>query len=160
MATARRFEITAEDLESSKRGAGSSAYNMLEVPADYEAQLVSVEDYDKRSEGKSHGWVWEFSIEDLPFRVYTSFSLSARWKLIEVISAFVPGTLGTGVNDVDPSEFVGMSVGAHVDFDVPEPKWDGNSPRYREIKYVFPLADFEVPGYVAASAKPAEPEVL
>jgi len=159
MATARRIEVTAEDLE---RKPGGGSYGNLEVPADYEAQLVSVEDYDKRSVGKSFGWIWNFDIEGLPFRVYTSFSLPARWKLIEVVSAFAPSQINPGINDIDPATYVGMTVGAHVDFDVSEEKWDGTSPRYREIKYVFPLVDLQDPNFVQppADKKAADPEVL
>jgi len=136
MATARGFAIEADDLQSS----GGGAYAALEVPNDYEAVLMSVEDYDYRDRGKSNGWIFNFEIEELPFKVYVAFSKAARWKLLEVFGAFDENILMESSNlELDPDLYVGRKVGAHVDFDKSDEEWDENSPRYREIKYVFAL---------------------
>lgn len=150
MATARKFEITDKDLA----GDGGGGFGALEVPMDYEALLVRVDDYDYRDRGKSWGWVWHFEIEDLPFKVFTAFGTNARWKLIETVQVF--DALVTGINEVDPDSYVGMTVGAHVDFDTPADEWDGQSTRYREIKYLFPLNT--VPAAVTEATTEAVPE--
>ncbi|NIT79244.1 MAG: hypothetical protein GWN58_12860, partial [Anaerolineae bacterium] len=54
-ATARQLNIPAAEVASSRSGGG--AYAEIEVPGDYEVTLLDVEDYDKRAEGKSYGWV-------------------------------------------------------------------------------------------------------
>lgn len=136
-ATARTLEITADDLES----AGGSNYDKLEVPDDYYATLVKVEDYDKRPNG-SYGWVWHYKIEGLDFRIYTAFSKQARWKLIEVLESH-GYPVEEGIADVDPNAFVGDTIGAHVDFPPSyyEALEQGITPEraYREIRWTFKL---------------------
>jgi hypothetical protein len=128
-------EVEGKDLTST---GGGGAYASLE-PGDYEAVLTDVEDYDYRARGASWGWLWLFTVEGLPFKVFTSFSPASRWKLVEVVRAFAPETLAEGVNEVDPNAFIGLSCGAHVDFRTPPEEADPTQPNYKEIKYVFVL---------------------
>jgi hypothetical protein len=144
-ATARQIPLTDEDIESS--GGGGGAYAQIEVPGDYEAVLVMVEDYDKRSEGKSFGWKFEYQVETpsgttVSFYSYLSFSENARWKLVEVLKAHEVD-LSDGLNTVDPNELMGEAIGVHIDF----PRDNDGKPtsKYREIALHFPLADEEPP---------------
>lgn len=134
MATAQQFEITEKDL------AGLKSYDDLETPGDYEATLTEVEDYDKRDDGGSYGWKWTFEVEGLPFSEWTSFSPNARWKLLEILSAFGV-EITEGVNNVLPDHFVESSIGVTVDWDPIDSKWDGVSPRYRRIASFYPVTD-------------------
>jgi hypothetical protein len=136
MATAQEFEITESEI------AGAGSYDELETPGDYEAVLFAVEDYDKRAEGRSYGWIWTFHVEGLPFKEYTSFSPAARWKLVELLQAFGV-EVDAGINTVDPDAFVGTAIGATVDWDPTDDKWDGTSPRYRRLARFFQLVDLE-----------------
>lgn len=138
-ATARQLDIPQEDLDSS---GGAGAYAEIEVPGDYEVTLIDVEDYDKRSEGKSYGWVWTYEVETpsgnaVPFRTWTSFSKAARWKLIELLEAHGVD-IEAGINDVDPNDFIGDVVGATIDF--PRDKDDEPTSDFREIRFLFALA--------------------
>lgn len=154
-ATARTIEITQEDLEAA--GSGSS-YDTLEVPNDYTADCVKIEDYDKRPNG-SFGWIWHYKIEGLDFRIYTAFSKAARWKLIEVLKAHGYPVEEAGLNEIDPNAFVGTTIGAHVDF--PKSYYEaleqGITPdrAYREIRWTFPL-----PGEAPSAPVTEEVEAL
>jgi len=145
MATARQFDVTQKDIES--EGGGGGAYAEIEVPNDYELTLVDVEDYDKREEGKTQGWVWTFEVDTpsggtVPFRTWTAFSKNARWKLLEVLEAF-GYPIEEGINDVDPDSFIGDVIGGTIDF----PRDDNDEPEsdFREIRVTFPLADAPAP---------------
>jgi hypothetical protein len=137
-ATAAQFLITDEQLEA----ANGASYASLEVPGDYEARLVRIEDYDNRSKGRSHGWIAYFSIEGLEFRTWIAHSDAARWKLIEFTHAFRPGFFedrnpdGTS-KPVNPNEFVGETVGAHVVLD------EEMSPPMKVIDSLFSLTEDE-----------------
>jgi hypothetical protein len=139
-ATARQFDIPQEDLDND--GGGGGAYAEIEVPGDYEVTLVDVEDYDKRSEGKSFGWVWTYEAETpsgktVPFRTWTAFSPAARWKLIEVLEAHGVD-IEAGINSVDPNDFIGDVVGATIDF--PRDKEEVPTSDFRELRSLFALA--------------------
>ncbi len=137
MATAREFDVSAGDAS-----AAGAAYDQLEVPGDYEAQLQSVEDYDKTGSGGSHGWVWTFVVEGLPFKEWTSFSTGARWKLLELVEA-MGHDVEEGLLEVNPNSFVGSTIGVSLDWDPPDASWDGTAPRYRRIAKFFRLVELE-----------------
>lgn len=131
-ATAAAFTVTDEELES----AGAPSYDSIEVPGDYEATLSAVEDYDKRDKGGSHGWIFTYRIEGLPFKVWISHSTAARWKLIETIHAHRPGFFeerdeSGASRPVNPNDLIGEVVGAHVVLDD-----ELDTPR-KVIDYVF-----------------------
>lgn len=136
-ATARKLDITKEDLS----GGSGGAFAELEVPNDYEAVLASVEDYDYTARGKSMGWLFTFNIptpsgKEVALTQHVAFTPDSRWKLVSILDAFGID-LSEGVNDVDPNSVVGMPVGVHIDF----PRDDDGEPtsKYREIQDVFSL---------------------
>ena len=136
-ATPRRIEFDDKDLEV--REPMEYSYSDLNVPDDYEALLVDVADYDKTAEGKTKGWVWKFEIFGLPFNIFTAFSV--KWRIAQIFQAFKPDTLEVGIVDVDPNQFIGQTCGARVDWQKdPDTLGEGEA-NYREIKYVFSLAE-------------------
>jgi hypothetical protein len=155
-ATARQIPVDESDLAN--EGGGGGAYAELEVPNDYEAVLKDVSDYDKRSEGKTFGWVFEYEVEtpsgaSVPFKTFLSMSKKARWKLIEVCEAHGVN-LAEGLNDVDPNALVGDVIGVTIDFprdkDTDEPTSD-----FREIRSHFALVELDDDGYMVE-----EPEII
>lgn len=162
-ATPQRLNITAKDLAGPPDISGGT-YSEIEVPGDYELKLADVEDYDKRSEGKSHGWVFKYQIGTstgpCDFNVYLSFNTTARWKMIQVFQAH-GADLSEGIAALDPNSLVGQVIGGHVDF----PRDNDGEPTstYREIMEFFPLTEppFEVSetGQQGIDA-PSEPAVL
>ncbi len=134
-ATARRIEFTAEDLSG-----GDGAFVNIEVPGEYELTLTKVEDYDKRAEGKSHGWLFFYSLDTgagiAEFREYISFGENARWKLIQVLVAHdYPVELGLA--ELDPNSLVGDKIGALVDY--PRDSAGAATSKYRELIRTFAL---------------------
>lgn len=140
-ATARQINVTAEDLAG---GQGGGAYAELEVPGDYEAILREVSDYDKRKEGKSWGWIFEYEVETpsgkmVTFKAWLSFGQNARWKLIEVLEAH-DVDMSEGLNNVDPNALVDDVIGVHIDF--PRDKeTDEPTSEFRELRAFFPLTE-------------------
>lgn len=137
-ATAAAFVITDDELND----ADAPSYDQIEAPADYEAVLTHIEDYDKREKGGSHGWVATYRIEGLPFKIWIAKSKAARWKLIEFVHAHRPGFFEVRNEDgesrpVDPNEFVGETIGAHVVLDE-----ELDTPR-KVIDYLFSLDEGE-----------------
>lgn len=143
MATARKLVFTEEDLDDTGGGAGG-AYAAIDVPGDYKMNLIEVEDYDKRSEGKSYGWVFTYTVDGgggpAEFKTWLSFSDAAAWKLSEVLAAHGI-QLEPGVEaNIDPESLVGDVVGGHIDY--PRDKvTDKPTSNYREIRQVFALVD-------------------
>ncbi len=124
------------------------AYAELEVPGDYEVTLASIEDYDFTQQGKSKGWLAVYDCEtpsggSVPFNDYMSFSDAARFKFDQFFEAFAPGFLVEGQdNGLDPNTFVGVKVGAHIDFPR-EKKTREPTSEYREIQRIFAIVDEE-----------------
>ena len=155
-ATARKIEI-----EESDRSSGS-AYADL-APGDYEAVLSDVTDYDKTDQGKGRGWVWDFLVEGLPFREYTSFSKASRWKLVQVVEAFQPDVLDVGINEIDPNTFIGARCGVYIDWEKDPDTLPEGEPNFKRIKEVFALPTEELNRVAAtteASASKTEKEVV
>lgn len=135
MATARVLKFTEDDLAG-----GGGAYAELDVPCDVPVRLSKVADYDKRSEGKSWGWVFYYMAEtpsgnEVEFRTYLSFGENARWKLKEVLEAhgvqLVAGNL-----EIDPEELIDDVLVGHIDF--PRNKAGEPTSEYRELQAVYP----------------------
>lgn len=138
-ATAAAFTVTDEQIES----AGAPSYDSIDVPGDYAATLESVEDYDKRETGGTHGWIFTYRIEGLPFKIWVPHSTAARWKLIETIHAHIPGFFDVrdesgASRPVDPNALIGQVVGAHVVLD------DALDTPRKVIDYVFSPPEKEV----------------
>ena len=154
-ATAKELVFTDDDL--STEGGSAGAYAAIDVPGDYEMELLSVEDYDKRSENKSYGWVFTYGLDEggglAEFRMWLSFGSSARWKLSEVLTAHgITLEPGVGLN-LDPESLIGDNVGGHIDY--PRDKvTDKPTSQYREIRQVFALVDAPVPVEITGSEAP------
>jgi len=138
-ATARKLEATAKDLS----GDGGGAYASIEVPGDYEAVLVDVNDFDNRQKGGSWGWRFSYGVEtptggQVVFDEYLGFSPKSRWKIVQIMEAHgVP--LEEGINELDPNALIGEVVGVHIDF--PRDEHGEPSDKYREITQVFSLVN-------------------
>lgn len=136
-ATPRKLSVSEEAL--TPRGTGT--YSAIPVPSDQRAKLVDVRDYDK-GPGRI-GWEWKLDILGCDFSVYTNFNDAARFKLVDTVEAFDPGRVVIGLNDLDPNMYIGMEVGAHIDWQKdPETLAEGES-NFREIKYLFSLEGVE-----------------
>ncbi len=138
-ATAAAFMITDDELAD----AGPASYDAIEVPGDYTATLSEIIDYDKTEIGKTKGWEATFRVEGLPFKVWIAHSTAARFKLIEFVHAFRPGFFDVRNDDgssrpVDPNEFIGETVGAHVILDE-----SMDIPR-KVIQYIFELPETDL----------------
>lgn len=140
-ATARKIEIEASDFST-----GSGAYSELDVPGDYEAILADVIDYDYRDRGKSFGWVFVYEVETasgktVPFNVHLSLGKNARWKIIETAAGH-GYDVEEGIINFDPNQFIGDSVGVHLDFGTERDENGNKVPTaYREVQTVFALVD-------------------
>jgi hypothetical protein len=141
-ATARKINVTAEDLANE---GGGGAYAELNVPWDGPILCVDVNDYDKSAKGGTKGWLVDYKVttdsgKELDFSVHISFSAKARWKLIQWAEAH-DILLEEGVNAIDPNDAIDTEAGGHIDF----PRDDDGEPtsKYREIQEFFPLAELE-----------------
>lgn len=137
-ATVRQLVFTDEMLAAG----GGASFASLEVPADYPATLSKVEDYDKRDQGKTHGWKLTFYVEGLPFDVFLALTDSAQWKVRDALDALDPGWRERRAADgttapIDFNAMLGRVVGAHV---IQDEK--ANVPR-KTIDYLFSLAEPE-----------------
>lgn len=141
-ATARKFNITAEDLANE---GGGGAYAELEVPWDGPALLKDVNDYDKTKKGGTKGWLADYVVttdsgKELDFSVHLSFSQAARWKLMQWAEAHELD-LTEGINSIDPNEAIDTEAGVHIDF--PRDGNDEPTSKYREIREFYPLAELD-----------------
>lgn len=155
-ATPKTVDIPDEVLE------GGGSYSAVEVDREHIATLVDVNDYATE---RSSGWKWTLEIKGAKFDTYTALLDSsgkrhekALWKLVEIIEALEPEFFkgGGGLSELDPNLFVGQTVGAYVNWDKDEDKWDGKETRYREIKRVFPIAEIGATYVTPAAASVAE----
>ena len=156
-ATAQKLKITKEDFAG-----GGGAHAELPVPADYEAELTDVEDYDYTDRGKTKGWKFFISVETptgnvAVFKKHASFSANSRGVLADNLTA-LGADLEEGINNVDPNALVGLQkFGVSIDF----PRDDDGEPtsKYREIQEIFSLV--EAPPVSAVGPDMAEePQVI
>lgn len=139
-ATPRNIPITPEDVEAAQRGPSEYSYADIEVPGDYVATLVDVNDHITDN-GES--WKFTFEIMGCPFDEYTSFNKNARWKLMQVVQALgFPIEQEESLADFDPNAYIGTDVGATVDWQHDIETHDG--PNYREIKQLYSLDGVDV----------------
>lgn len=160
MATARVLKFTEEDLTNE---GGGGAYAELEVPGDFPIRLREVDDYDKRSENKSWGWVFTYGVEtpsgtEVDFRVWLSFGPKARWKLRQVLEAHGVH-LEAGDLEVDPEELIGDELIGHIDF--PRNKQGEPTSEFRELLEIYPISS-EPPDFPEGepTTQDDEPDVL
>ena len=162
-ATARQIEFPQDLVDKQGQRSEGGAYAELDCPSDHPATLIDVLDYDKRPE-KGWGWIFKYEVETpsgntVPFDEYLSFSDTARWKLIDTLTAHGFMVEG-GIADIDPNAAIDSVVGARIDF----PRGDDGEPtsKYREIRWVFSLVDDveEVVGTEEEVNAEEEPAVL
>ncbi len=152
-ATPKTFEFTAKDFEK-KDGSSGGLYSLIDVPADYPATLVDVNDYKSKTEG----WKWTFEIMGCEFDVHTAWTKASRWKIGEMMEAFGYDPV-LGIAAFDPNPYIGTTIGAHVDWQYDPASLDEGEANYREIKYCFPLED-SVPAVPATPPPALEEEEL
>lgn len=127
----------------------SGLYAEIEVPGEYEVVLEDTDNYDKRAEEKSYGWVFKYSCEtpsggSVDFDLYLSHEGKSRWKLNQTLEAHGV-VLEDGVRiEVDPNALIGSKVGALIDF--PRDKMGVPTGDYRRIQKVFALPDLSLLG--------------
>jgi hypothetical protein len=138
MATARKelIEITGES---------TGSYAALD-PGEYEATLAGVEDYDKRHQGKTHGWVWNFEVLGLPFKMWTAFTEKSLWKLAEVVGAFDQSKVNDildGVIDVDPNDYIGMTCVGEIVWEKDPATLPADEVNYKRLAAVWQDVDLD-----------------
>lgn len=136
MATARIFHFTEEDLNRS----GGGAYAEFDVPCEAPVRLDKVEDYDKREQGKTWGWIFYYTAttpsgKELEFRMWLPFTDKSRWKLVETLEAH--GVPIEGDQGVDPQDLIGDELIALIDF--PRNKQGEPTSDFREIRKLYPI---------------------
>lgn len=162
-ATARKFNITADDLAN--EGGGGGAWAEIETPSDHVLLCTDVNDYDKTDKGKGKGWLVDYELETpsgktLEINVHISFSTAARWKLIQWAEAHELD-LSEGVQHLDPNDAIDTEIGATIDF--PRDKAGEATSKYREIVEMFSIAELENDSPVVSDAQDSsvvDPEVL
>ena len=137
MATARKVDISQEELDKAARGVQGAAYATIECPGEHVAILESVEDYESDN---TKGWIWHFEINGVDFREWTAFGKKAKWRLLQVLGALDPD-LEPCKETIDPDAYVGNEVGVFVNWSISDEDWDREESRYRELETFFPLAD-------------------
>ncbi len=77
----------------------------------------------------------------MTFDDYMAHSKAAAFKIDQFFEAFSPGILTDEVESIlDPTEFVGQTVGAHIDFPRNKDTGEPTSP-YRGIERIFAIVD-------------------
>jgi len=169
-ATPVQIPVSTEDLENAKSGA--SAYATLAVPADYRLKIAGAEDWLDKATKKVMGWVIGLTISEeagfgLPFKYFLSFEKERRTKIVRFFEA-AGAPLGVGLNDSDPNTLIDNELGGRIDFPrkyyealavdggTPDKAVADLGPVYREVRYVFPLVEFEV---VGATNNPQVPDL-
>ncbi len=142
-ASARDFIFSEKELKDAATpgGGGGGGYGAITVPGDYEAVLLSVEDYDKTADGKTKGLLFSYGVDggggEVPFNMYVAEGPNSNWKRLEIFAAhgIVPQA-GVPLN-FDGAAFIDDIVGVHIDY----PRDDNDVPTstYREIRQIFAL---------------------
>ena len=143
-ATPLRVEITAKDIAGLRkpREERDYDYNVIEVPGDYEAILVDVNDHESTRTGNK-GWKFSYEVMGCPFDDYVMHTKSAKWKVLSTMEA-LGFPIEEGVENFDPNAYIGGVVGAHIDWQTPEEDLEDGAPNYREIKDIFSLEGVDV----------------
>ena len=143
-AQAREFIFTEKELIDASTpggGGGGSGYGAIEVPGDFEAILRSVEDYDKTSEGKTKGMVWEYGVDggggEVSFFMYVADGAKSSWKRLEIFAAHGITPQPEVAFNFDPAGFVNDVVGVHIDY--PRDANGDPTSNYREIRQIFAI---------------------
>ena len=120
MVDSKKISISEDDIQ------GSGSF-VLEA-GDYEGKVVSVKDH--LSEAGNEGWVWEIEAMGTMFKMWTMFTKSSKWKLIEVMKS-LHVELIAGDMEFNPDDYIGKPIGIEID------KEEGSD--YFNIVKTFPI---------------------
>ena len=120
MVDVKRINISEDDIQ------GSGSFDL--VAGDYEGKIVSVKDH--LSEKGNEGWVWEIEAMGTVFKMWTMFTQSSKWKLLEVMKS-LHIELKAGEMEFNPNDFIGKPIGVEID------KEEGSE--YFNIVKTFPI---------------------
>ena len=120
MVDSKKINISEDDIQ------GSGSFEL--EAGDYEGKVVSVKDH--LSEAGNEGWVWEIEAMGTMFKMWTMFTKSSKWKLIEVMKS-LHVELKTGDMEFNPDDYIGKLIGIEID------KEEGSD--YFNIVKTFPL---------------------
>ena len=120
MVDSKKINISEDDIQ------GSGSF-VLEA-GDYEGKVVSVKDH--LSEAGNEGWVWEIEAMGTMFKMWTMFTKSSKWKLIEVMKS-LHVELKAGEMEFNPDNYIGKPIGIEID------KEEGSD--YFNIVKTFPI---------------------
>ena len=125
MAEAKTINISEDDIQNK-----GSSFDLTE--GDYAGKVVSVEDYV--SANNNEGWVWEIDVKGTTFKMWTMFTQSSKWKMLEVMKS-LHIDIQEGNVKFDPNAYIGIAIGVELE------KNDDNE--YLNIKKTFPVdADY------------------
>ena len=137
---------------------GGGSYAALD-PGVYDATLSKVELYDKRAQGKTHGWILHFDVAGLNFRTWVAVTERAWWKIEESVRAFdaaAADLVAQGVLDFDFEDYLGMSVQCEIGWQKdPETVPEGET-NYKELKNFWAPVDVSTPA-PAVEPEPVDP---
>ena len=104
MVDSKKINISEDDIQ------GSGSFEL--EAGDYEGKVVSVKDH--LSEAGNEGWVWEIEAMGTMFKMWTMFTKSSKWKLIEVMKS-LHVELKTGDMEFNPDDYIGKPIGIEID---------------------------------------------
>ena len=104
MVDSKKISISEDEIQ------GSGSF-VLEA-GDYEGKVVSVKDH--LSEAGNEGWVWEIEAMGTMFKMWTMFTKSSKWKLIEVIKS-LHVELKACELEFNPYNYIGKPIGIEID---------------------------------------------
>ena len=120
MVDSKKINISEDDIQ------GSGSFEL--EAGDYEGKVTSVKDH--LSEAGNEGWVWEIEAMGTMFKMWTMFTKSSKWKLIEVMKS-LHVELKAGDMEFNPDDYIGKPIGIEID------KEEGSD--YFNIVKTFPI---------------------
>ena len=120
MVDSKKINISEDDIQ------GSGSFEL--EAGDYEGKVTSVKDH--LSEAGNEGWVWEIEAMGTTFKMWTMFTKSSKWKLIEVMKS-LHVELKAGDMEFNPDDYIGKPIGIEID------KEEGSD--YFNIVKTFPI---------------------
>jgi len=158
-ATARVFEVTAEDLAGGRSTEGQGNFSDVECPGQHVGTVTDIIDWVAKGKTEVGSYKVTITVDTVsgpvPFNTWLPISKGARFRLTGFATSCGDEV---GINDrwtFDPEKYIGAELGLEIDWQ--KDRETGEDTSYREIKETFPLA--EAPD-VADAPNLEEPEVL
>ena len=123
MVEAKTINITEDDITNK-----GSSFDLNE--GDYEGKVISIADHV--SANNNEGWVWEIDVKGTTFKMWTMFTASSKWKMLEVMKS-LHVDIAEGNVKFDPNAYVGHAIGVELE------RNEDND--YLNIKKTFPIKD-------------------